>query len=194
MPVKGGVAATREITRALPGTQVLVLTTLDDDETVFEAVRAGAHAYLLKDADGRRTARNHPRSEARRVATHPANRAKSDGSISPAGANGPARAKRSAAIRPAESSREPGIASPANATLVSPPAADASLTAEALTKKRRNSRAHRRRNEQPADRCRAVSRRGNRQKLCQPDHGQAACQYPDGTRIAVATPAACGLK
>ena len=50
MPVKGGVAATREITRALPGTQILVLTTLDDDETVFEAVRAGAHAYLLKDA------------------------------------------------------------------------------------------------------------------------------------------------
>jgi DNA-binding NarL/FixJ family response regulator len=50
MPVKGGVAATREITRAHPGTQVLVLTTLDDDETVFEAVRAGAHAYLLKDA------------------------------------------------------------------------------------------------------------------------------------------------
>jgi DNA-binding NarL/FixJ family response regulator len=50
MPRKGGVAATREITRALPGTQVLVLTTLDDDETVFEAVRAGAHAYLLKDA------------------------------------------------------------------------------------------------------------------------------------------------
>jgi DNA-binding NarL/FixJ family response regulator len=51
MPVKSGVAATREITQALPGTQILVLTTLDDDETVFEAVRAGAHAYLLKDAD-----------------------------------------------------------------------------------------------------------------------------------------------
>jgi DNA-binding NarL/FixJ family response regulator len=50
MPVKGGVVATREITRALPQTQVLVLTTLDDDETVFEAVGAGAHAYLLKDA------------------------------------------------------------------------------------------------------------------------------------------------
>src|SRR6202044_1823562 len=49
MPVKGGVAATREITRDLPGTQVLVLTTLNDDETVFEAVRAGAHGYLLKD-------------------------------------------------------------------------------------------------------------------------------------------------
>jgi DNA-binding NarL/FixJ family response regulator len=51
MPLKGGVAATREITRALPSTQVLVLTTLNDDETVFEAVRAGAQAYLLKDAD-----------------------------------------------------------------------------------------------------------------------------------------------
>jgi DNA-binding NarL/FixJ family response regulator len=51
MPYKGGVAATREITRELPRTQVLVLTTLDDDETVFEAVRAGAQAYLLKDAD-----------------------------------------------------------------------------------------------------------------------------------------------
>jgi DNA-binding NarL/FixJ family response regulator len=49
MPVKGGVAATREITQMYPDTQVLVLTTLDDDETVFEAVRAGAHAYLLKD-------------------------------------------------------------------------------------------------------------------------------------------------
>jgi DNA-binding NarL/FixJ family response regulator len=50
MPLKGGVAATREITHAQPATQILVLTTLDDDETVFEAVRAGAHAYLLKDA------------------------------------------------------------------------------------------------------------------------------------------------
>jgi DNA-binding NarL/FixJ family response regulator len=49
MPRQGGVAATREITRALPGTQVLVLTTLNDDDTVFEAVRAGAHGYLLKD-------------------------------------------------------------------------------------------------------------------------------------------------
>jgi DNA-binding NarL/FixJ family response regulator len=50
MPIKGGVAATREISQALPNTKILVLTTLSDDETVFEAVRAGAQAYLLKDA------------------------------------------------------------------------------------------------------------------------------------------------
>ncbi len=50
MPRKGGVAATREITMALPHTHVLVLTTLDDEESVFAAVRAGAQAYLLKDA------------------------------------------------------------------------------------------------------------------------------------------------
>jgi DNA-binding NarL/FixJ family response regulator len=50
MPLKGGVPATREITRQQPSCQVLVLTTLNDDESVFEAVRAGAQAYLLKDA------------------------------------------------------------------------------------------------------------------------------------------------
>lgn len=50
MPRKGGVAATREIMHALPDTRVLVLTTLAADEMVFDAVRAGAQAYLLKDA------------------------------------------------------------------------------------------------------------------------------------------------
>src|SRR5277367_687365 len=50
MPRLGGIAATREIARLVPGTQFLVLTTLQDDESVFEAVRAGAHGYLLKDA------------------------------------------------------------------------------------------------------------------------------------------------
>ncbi len=50
MPRKGGIAATREITSSLPLTHVLVLTTLDAEEAVFEAIRAGAQAYLLKDA------------------------------------------------------------------------------------------------------------------------------------------------
>jgi DNA-binding NarL/FixJ family response regulator len=48
--VMSGVVATREITARLPGTRVVVLTTYDDDELVFEAIRAGAQAYLLKDA------------------------------------------------------------------------------------------------------------------------------------------------
>jgi DNA-binding NarL/FixJ family response regulator len=50
MPRMGGVAATRAITAAQPHTQVVVLTTFDTDELVFEAIRAGAQAYLLKDA------------------------------------------------------------------------------------------------------------------------------------------------
>ncbi|HEY2685130.1 MAG TPA: response regulator transcription factor [Steroidobacteraceae bacterium] len=49
MPIKGGVAATREIRLRDPNIQVLVLTTLSDDDTVFEALLAGAHGYLLKD-------------------------------------------------------------------------------------------------------------------------------------------------
>lgn len=50
MPRKSGVLATREISAALPRTRVMVLTTFDRDELVFDAVRAGAQAYLLKDA------------------------------------------------------------------------------------------------------------------------------------------------
>ena len=50
MPRKSGVLATREIAAALPRTRVMVLTTFDSDELVFDAVRAGAQAYLLKDA------------------------------------------------------------------------------------------------------------------------------------------------
>jgi DNA-binding NarL/FixJ family response regulator len=50
MPRLGGIAATRAITAQLAGTQVVVLTTFDTDELVFEAIRAGAQAYLLKDA------------------------------------------------------------------------------------------------------------------------------------------------
>lgn len=50
MPKKSGVLATREITASLPRTRVMVLTTFARDELVFDAVRAGAQAYLLKDA------------------------------------------------------------------------------------------------------------------------------------------------
>jgi DNA-binding NarL/FixJ family response regulator len=50
MPRLGGIAATRAIAAELPKTQVVVLTTFDRDELVFEAIRAGAQAYVLKDA------------------------------------------------------------------------------------------------------------------------------------------------
>lgn len=50
MPIVDGVAATRQILAELPRTRVISLTTFDHDELVFEAIMAGASAYLLKDA------------------------------------------------------------------------------------------------------------------------------------------------
>ena len=49
MPVLDGVATTRKLREALPATQVIILTTFDDDELVFDGLRAGALGYLLKD-------------------------------------------------------------------------------------------------------------------------------------------------
>jgi DNA-binding NarL/FixJ family response regulator len=62
MPVMGGVEATREIVAEHPGVKVIVLTTFDDDDDVFEALRAGAVGYLLKDVS------SHELTEAIRVA------------------------------------------------------------------------------------------------------------------------------
>jgi DNA-binding NarL/FixJ family response regulator len=50
MPVLDGVAATRSLRDLQPECRVIVLTTFDDDEYVFEGLRAGAVGYLLKDA------------------------------------------------------------------------------------------------------------------------------------------------
>ena len=49
MPVLDGIAATRRLRVEQPGVRVLALTTFDDDEDVFAALRAGAVGYLLKD-------------------------------------------------------------------------------------------------------------------------------------------------
>ena len=49
MPVMDGAAATRLLKTRQPAAQVIVLTTFDDDENVFEGLRAGAVGYLLKD-------------------------------------------------------------------------------------------------------------------------------------------------
>jgi DNA-binding NarL/FixJ family response regulator len=50
MPGIDGAEATRQIRATLPGTQVLVLTTYADDQSLFPALQAGARGYLTKDA------------------------------------------------------------------------------------------------------------------------------------------------
>ena len=54
MPVLDGVAATRRLRESRPDCRVIVLTTFDDDEYVFEGLRAGAVGYLLKDVPSER--------------------------------------------------------------------------------------------------------------------------------------------
>jgi DNA-binding NarL/FixJ family response regulator len=49
MPVMNGVLTTRKINETYPDIYVLVLTTYDDDEWIFDAIRSGAAGYLLKD-------------------------------------------------------------------------------------------------------------------------------------------------
>jgi DNA-binding NarL/FixJ family response regulator len=51
MPRLNGIAATRQIIRDCPDAQVIILTTFDTDELIFDAICAGAQAYLLKDAE-----------------------------------------------------------------------------------------------------------------------------------------------
>ncbi|MFI7415924.1 response regulator [Nonomuraea sp. NPDC049684] len=50
MPVMNGLEATREVLAACPASKVLILTTFDLDDYVYEALRAGASGFLLKDA------------------------------------------------------------------------------------------------------------------------------------------------
>ncbi len=49
MPGMNGIQATQAIREQLPDTRVLVLTTYDADEWVFDAIRSGASGYMLKD-------------------------------------------------------------------------------------------------------------------------------------------------
>jgi NarL family two-component system response regulator LiaR len=51
MPGMDGVEATRQIKKASPSTQVIVLTSYHEDEHIFPAIRAGALSYVLKDID-----------------------------------------------------------------------------------------------------------------------------------------------
>lgn len=49
MPQMGGAEAIRRLRQANPDLRAIVLTTYDDDEAIYEAIRAGARGYLLKD-------------------------------------------------------------------------------------------------------------------------------------------------
>jgi DNA-binding NarL/FixJ family response regulator len=57
MPRLGGIRATQEIVRAVPGTRVVILTVEETQARVGEAIQAGAVGYLLKDIDARELAR-----------------------------------------------------------------------------------------------------------------------------------------
>ncbi len=50
MPRMDGVEAIRQLKRRHPSTEVLVLTTFDSDDYIFQGIEAGARGYLLKDA------------------------------------------------------------------------------------------------------------------------------------------------
>jgi DNA-binding NarL/FixJ family response regulator len=52
MPRMSGVEATRRLAEVAPNSRVLVLTVSEDDDTVAQAIEAGATGYLLKDASG----------------------------------------------------------------------------------------------------------------------------------------------
>ena len=57
MPGVTGIEATRRVLEASPGIGILMLTMFEDDKSIFAAMRAGAHGYVLKGADGAETLR-----------------------------------------------------------------------------------------------------------------------------------------
>lgn len=57
MPDVNGIEATQQIAQLVPQVGILVVTMVDDDDSVFAAMRAGARGYLLKGAEGEETVR-----------------------------------------------------------------------------------------------------------------------------------------
>ncbi len=51
MPKMDGIEATRRIIQQVPTTQVVILSSFDQDEYIYKAIQAGARGYLLKDIE-----------------------------------------------------------------------------------------------------------------------------------------------
>lgn len=51
MPIMNGIEATLEIKKRYPQIKIIMLTVFDNDENIFNAIKAGADGYLLKDVD-----------------------------------------------------------------------------------------------------------------------------------------------
>lgn len=49
MPIMNGIEATRQIKARVPGTRIIILSSFDQEEEVFDAIRCGASGYVLKD-------------------------------------------------------------------------------------------------------------------------------------------------
>lgn len=53
MPEKNGIETTKEVSQMYPGIKIIMLTVLDDEDSIFAAIMAGANGYLLKDENPR---------------------------------------------------------------------------------------------------------------------------------------------
>lgn len=54
MPLQNGIEATRQIARELPTTRIVMLTVSEEPDSLFQALKNGAHGYVLKDTPSRR--------------------------------------------------------------------------------------------------------------------------------------------
>ena len=54
MPVQNGIDAARQLARELPATRIVMLTVSEEPDSLFQALKNGAHGYVLKDTPARR--------------------------------------------------------------------------------------------------------------------------------------------
>ena len=103
MPDLDGIAATREVLAASPEVRVLILTTFEQDDYIFGALRAGASGFLLKRTRAGGADRRHPHGRRRRLAALALGHAPRDRAH---GAAAGARRRRERAARASSTPRE----------------------------------------------------------------------------------------